>query len=143
MIKILLSTRLGERRWTQAELARRTEIRLATINEYYHDLAERIDLEHLDLICKALDCQPGELIVRAADAPSRSAAARPRTAARLVPRNASNRAAPQEAQGLNALNLLARYSVFLPPVSPSRSIFSEMAIRIYWLTLMPWRLAIS
>ncbi len=49
MIRILLSTKLGELRWTQADLARATGIRPSTINEYYHELAERVNLEHLDL----------------------------------------------------------------------------------------------
>ena len=56
MIRILLSTRLGERRMTQTELARATGIRAQTINELYHDFAERISLDDLDLICEALDC---------------------------------------------------------------------------------------
>ena len=56
MIRILLSTRLGELRWTQADLARKTGIRPSTINDLYHEMAERINLEHLDLICEALDC---------------------------------------------------------------------------------------
>ena len=64
MIKILLSTRLGERRWTQAELARKTGIRPTTINDLYHEIAERINLEHLDLICEALDCDIGDILVR-------------------------------------------------------------------------------
>ncbi|MEE0095963.1 MAG: helix-turn-helix transcriptional regulator [Oscillospiraceae bacterium] len=64
MIRILLSTRLGERRWTQADLARATGIRPSTINEYYHDLTPRINLEHFDLICEALDCDLGDLLER-------------------------------------------------------------------------------
>ncbi len=64
MIKILLSTKLGEIRWTQADLARATGIRPNTINELYHELVERVNLEHLDLICEALNCQLDELIVR-------------------------------------------------------------------------------
>lgn len=64
MIKILLSTRLGERRWTQADLARATGIRPSTINDLYHDFAERINLDHLDLICEALDCDISEIIIR-------------------------------------------------------------------------------
>lgn len=64
MIRILLSTRLGERRWTQADLARATGIRPSTINDYYHEIADRINLEHLDLICEALECSPSDLIVR-------------------------------------------------------------------------------
>lgn len=64
MIKILLSTKLGEIRWTQADLARATGIRPNTINELYHELVERVNLEHLDLICEALGCELSDLIVR-------------------------------------------------------------------------------
>lgn len=64
MIGILLSTRLGERRWTQADLARKTGIRPSTINEMYHELCERVNLEHLDLICEALNCDLSDLIIR-------------------------------------------------------------------------------
>ncbi len=64
MIRILLSTKLGELRWTQADLARATGIRPSTINEYYHELAERVNLKHLDLICEALGCELSEIIIR-------------------------------------------------------------------------------
>lgn len=64
MIKILLSRKLGELRWTQADLARKTGIRPTTINEMYHELCERINLEHLDLICEALDCDLDEILIR-------------------------------------------------------------------------------
>lgn len=63
-IRILLSTRLGELRWTQADLARKTGIRPTTINEMYHELVERVNLEHLDLICNALDCEVSDILVR-------------------------------------------------------------------------------
>ena len=71
MSRILLSTKLGELRWTQADLARATGIRPATINELYHELAERVSLEHLDLICEALGCELSELIVRVPNAEPR------------------------------------------------------------------------
>ena len=64
MIKILLSRKLGELRWTQADLARATGIRASTINEIYHELCERINLAHLDLICEALGCELDEIIIR-------------------------------------------------------------------------------
>ncbi len=67
MIRILLSTRLGERRWTQSDLARKTGIRAATINELYHEMVERVNLEHLDLICEALDCDVSDILVREND----------------------------------------------------------------------------
>ena len=64
MIKILLSRKLGELRWTQADLARATGIRPNTISELYNDMAARVSLEHLDLICEALDCELSEINVR-------------------------------------------------------------------------------
>lgn len=64
MIRIYLSRKLGELRWTQADLARATGIRPSTINDLYHEMADRVNLEHLDLICEALDCELSELIVR-------------------------------------------------------------------------------
>lgn len=64
MIRIYLSRLLGERRWTQADLARKTGIRAATINDYYNEFAERVNLEHLDKICEVLDCELEELIQR-------------------------------------------------------------------------------
>lgn len=67
MIRILLSTKLGEKRWTQADLARATGIRPNTINDLYHELTDRVNLEHLDLICEALNCDLDELIVRVPD----------------------------------------------------------------------------
>lgn len=68
MMKIMLSRKLGELRWTQADLARKTGIRPATINELYHEIAERVNLEHLDLICEALDCDLSEILVRVPNA---------------------------------------------------------------------------
>lgn len=64
MIRIMLSTLLGEKRLTQADISRKTGIRPTTINEYYHELADRINLEHIDLICEVLDCDIPDLLVR-------------------------------------------------------------------------------
>ena len=64
MVRILLSTLLGERRWTQADLARKTGIRPSTINEWYHEIADRINVEHLDLICEALECDISDILKR-------------------------------------------------------------------------------
>lgn len=71
MIRILLSTRLGERRLNQAELSRMTGIRASTINDLYHEMAERVNLDHLDLICEALDCDLSDLIIREENAEPR------------------------------------------------------------------------
>ena len=34
------------------------------INDLYHEMADRVKLEHLDLICEALGCELSDLIVR-------------------------------------------------------------------------------
>ncbi len=61
MIKTNLPVLLAERRWTQADLARRTGIRPATINQLYHNLADRVNLEHIDRICEVLECDIGDI----------------------------------------------------------------------------------
>ena len=61
-VKIHLSELLGKRKMTQAELARKTGIRPNTINEMYWELIERVNLNHIETICKELDCSIGELL---------------------------------------------------------------------------------
>ena len=56
MVKIHLSRLLGEKRWTQKDLADATGIRPSTINEWYHELVPRLNVDHIDKICEALDC---------------------------------------------------------------------------------------
>ncbi len=45
-------------------LARETGIRYASIWQMNRGEVERLHLETLDRICEALDCQPGDLLVR-------------------------------------------------------------------------------
>ena len=71
MVRITLSTVLGERRMTQADLARLTGIRPTTINEIYHEIAERVNIEHLDLICEALGCDLSEIITYTPNVPQK------------------------------------------------------------------------
>ena len=63
-IRVQLSARLGEKRWTQADLSRATGIRPTTIGELYNELAERIKFDHLDLICEALGCDITDILKR-------------------------------------------------------------------------------
>lgn len=63
-IRVLLSARLGERRWTQADLSRATDIRPSTIGDLYNELAERVSFDHLDLICEALGCDISDILER-------------------------------------------------------------------------------
>lgn len=62
MIRINLSAVLGKKRITQAELARKTGIRPATINQIYNEFCERINIEHLDRICEYLECNIDDLL---------------------------------------------------------------------------------
>lgn len=62
MIKIHLSRLLGEKRWTQADLSRKTGIRANTISELYNELVERVNLEHLDKICEVLECDIEDIL---------------------------------------------------------------------------------
>ena len=62
MIRITLSRKLGELRITQSELSEVIGTRQNTINDLYHNVAERVSLEHLDKICDALDCDLSEII---------------------------------------------------------------------------------
>lgn len=64
MVKTQLSRLLGERMMKQAELARLTGIRPNTINDLYHNMAESVKFEHLELICEALDCSLSELLIQ-------------------------------------------------------------------------------
>lgn len=62
MIKNHLSRILGDRRWSQARLSRETGIRPSTINELYHEIAERVGFDQLDKIWEALHCSLDELL---------------------------------------------------------------------------------
>ena len=44
-----------------------TGIRRNTINDLYHEMTDRVSLEQLDLICKALDCKISDLLVQEED----------------------------------------------------------------------------
>lgn len=62
MIKILLSARLGERRMTQSALAATAHIRPATLSHMYNEFCDRIMLDHLNSLCKTLNCSVGDLL---------------------------------------------------------------------------------
>nr|DAS80693.1 MAG TPA: Cro/C1-type HTH DNA-binding domain protein [Caudoviricetes sp.] len=62
MIKIHLSKLLGERRMSQKRLSELTDIRRATINEMYHELVERVNLDYLSRICQVLNIKIEDLL---------------------------------------------------------------------------------
>lgn len=62
MIKIKLSEILGEYRITQKQLSILTGIRPNSISEICNEFCEKIDVNYLDRICKALKCQVSDLL---------------------------------------------------------------------------------
>ena len=45
-------------------LSRETGIRWATLSAMQNGTSQRINLEDIDAICDALECQPGDLLVK-------------------------------------------------------------------------------
>ena len=67
MIRILLSVRLGERRWSQRRLSRETNIDKNVINDLYNEMVDRVSLNQIDTICKVLGCKLPDLLQRVED----------------------------------------------------------------------------
>ena len=67
MIKILLSTELGRRRWSQARLAQETGIRPSTISDYYNEMVDRINLRHFEAFCRVLECDLTDILAMEPD----------------------------------------------------------------------------
>lgn len=61
MIKIKLSDLLGKHKMNQKTLSKLTNIRPATISKMYYEEIKRIDIKHIDSLCKAFDCEISEL----------------------------------------------------------------------------------
>lgn len=62
MIKIKLSDLLGKHKMTQKALADITGIRPGTISKMYYEEVKRVDISHIDSICKAFGCKISDLI---------------------------------------------------------------------------------
>lgn len=62
MIHIKLAVLLAKKKWTQAELARRTGIRPNTISDLYNEVATAITFYNLEQICITLQCRIEDLI---------------------------------------------------------------------------------
>jgi len=62
MIEIELDIMLAKRRMTSLELAEKIGITQANLSILKTGKAKAIRFSTLDAICKALDCQPGDII---------------------------------------------------------------------------------
>lgn len=62
MIRMNLHIRLAEKRMSQKELSEKTGIGKNTISRYCNDTFEKIDKEHIDILCKFFNCKVEDLI---------------------------------------------------------------------------------
>ena len=62
-IKIKVSDWLGKKKMSQADLAKATGIRPATVSALYHERVKRLEVDQLNAMCRVLGCQPGDLLV--------------------------------------------------------------------------------
>ena len=62
MIKFTVKVMLAKREMTQKQLSEITGIRPPTVSAMCVGLIGRIPVDVIDKMCKALDCQPGDLM---------------------------------------------------------------------------------
>jgi len=62
MIKIHLSTLMGERKLKISDVANDTGINRGTITRLYKETAERVDLDIIEKLCRYFECEVGDLI---------------------------------------------------------------------------------
>lgn len=67
MIRITLDVMLARRKMSVTELSERVGITMANISILKNEKARAIRLETLNAICKALDCQPGDVLLYVPD----------------------------------------------------------------------------
>ena len=64
VINVRLTQLLEERERTLYWLSQETGVRYATVWKLSRGEVGRLNLDALDRVCEALDCQPGDLLVR-------------------------------------------------------------------------------
>lgn len=62
MINFKVPELMGRHKLNQKALAELTGIRPNTISALWHGTIRRLDVEHIDALCQAFNCQPGELL---------------------------------------------------------------------------------
>lgn len=62
VIKINVSELLGKHKMSKRQLALKAGIRPNTVNAYYMETVKRIEVEHLEAMCKVFNCQPGDIL---------------------------------------------------------------------------------
>ncbi len=67
MIKLEIETLLAEKGRTFYWLAKETQINHAVMSKLRHNQMVALRLDVLDRICEALECEPGDILVRVSD----------------------------------------------------------------------------
>ncbi|MBE6850624.1 MAG: helix-turn-helix transcriptional regulator [Ruminococcus sp.] len=62
MITIMLKNLLEQKQITRYQLSQMTEIKYQTLDNYYKNRVTRYDGYILSKICKALDCEVGDIL---------------------------------------------------------------------------------
>ncbi|NFO41128.1 helix-turn-helix transcriptional regulator [Clostridium botulinum] len=62
MIKMKLHMKLAEKRITRKQLAKDTNVRLATISGYCNDNFKMLSRDHLNTFCRYFNCDISDLI---------------------------------------------------------------------------------
>jgi putative transcriptional regulator len=62
VIKINVSELFGKHKMSKRQLALKANIRPNTVNAYYQETVKRIEVEHLEAMCRVFDCQPGDIL---------------------------------------------------------------------------------
>jgi putative transcriptional regulator len=58
---------MAEKKWRIKDLATHAGVGRDTVSRYYHGKVNAIDVDVLNRLCRALDCQPGDLLVYVPD----------------------------------------------------------------------------
>ena len=69
MIVVRIDVMLAKRKMSVTELADKVGITISNLSILKNDKARAVRLETLDKLCKALDCQPGDLLEYVEDSP--------------------------------------------------------------------------
>jgi putative transcriptional regulator len=62
MIVFKIAELMGKHKLTKKALSEKTGIRPNTVAALWSGEAKRLEIEQIDKLCSALDCQPGDLI---------------------------------------------------------------------------------
>jgi len=62
MVIIKVAELMGKNKLTQKALAEMTGIRPNTVSALWHGTIKRIEIDQIDKLCTALNCQPGDLL---------------------------------------------------------------------------------